>query len=660
MTTIVSWLRSCCTCLLLIFAMVCPIQAQLNTSHILQMGRMALSVDDYLTAIRHFSTVIDAKPQQADAYFYRAHAKFSLDDYHGSEQDCDVAIQLNPYKIEYNELRGLCRIRRQAYGEAIADYRRVLQENPFHQTSLYNKALCHLSLHQYAAADSTLNVILHRWHTFRNAYLVKAQLHLEQKDTLAGLFWMDSLLQLTETEPSPWIFKGLHALSQQHYAAADSFLSRAIALQPRHFELYLSRAQARHTLFRFDAAIADYGKVISLVPKHYVAHYNRALLRALVGDYNAAVKDFDFVLSLDSKNTLARYNRALLRERIGHFQGAVDDYTLLLREYPSFYAGYAARARCRRRTGDWRGAANDESVVARAELDLIFAPHKRRPIKKLRKQSELALQDYQLLIEADEDTAQLITTLKDALYGKVQHKMVDRKPLPLFTLYLQSTTAAAYYSLAVQEYNRYLSTEEKLAIGLAEKPYEPLPSRVETSGEKHPIAHFKSPLLRSISRRKRYDWGGALAEVEKTLQEDSTHQLALFQKALLLNDLSQLHEKERKKAPIKRESSEALLTAFPTAIMIYTELLHHYPKDIYALYNRASLYAQQGNSRAALLDLQHAIAADPRFAEAYFNRGLLYWDMGQLREAVKDLSMAGELGIFQAYNLLKQLRKQEK
>jgi hypothetical protein len=47
-----------------------------------------------------------------------------------------------------------------------------------------------------------------------------------------------------------------------------------------------------------------------------------------------------------------------------------------------------------------------------------------------------------------------------------------------------------------------------------------------------------------------------------------------------------------------------------------------------------------------------AIAQDADFAEAYFNRGLTYVYIGENEKGLADLSKAGELGIYQAYNII--------
>jgi tetratricopeptide (TPR) repeat protein len=60
----------------------------------------------------------------------------------------------------------------------------------------------------------------------------------------------------------------------------------------------------------------------------------------------------------------------------------------------------------------------------------------------------------------------------------------------------------------------------------------------------------------------------------------------------------------------------------------------------------------QQDFKAAISYYTQAIAKDSDFAEAYFNRGLTYIFIGQNDKGIADLSKAGELGIYQAYNLI--------
>ena len=93
---------------LLLVAGTC-VQAQINADRVLLMGRNALYYEDYVLAIQRFNLVINAKPWQAEPYFYRGLAKFYLEDYQGGEIDCGSALERNPYVGQYYMLRALCR-----------------------------------------------------------------------------------------------------------------------------------------------------------------------------------------------------------------------------------------------------------------------------------------------------------------------------------------------------------------------------------------------------------------------------------------------------------------------------------------------------------------------------------------------------------------------
>ena len=106
---------------LLLVAGTCA-QAQINADRVLLMGRNALYYEDYVLAIQRFNLVINAKPWQAEPYFYRGLAKFYLEDYQGGEIDCGSALERNPYVGQYYMLRALCRSNRGRYAQAEEDY----------------------------------------------------------------------------------------------------------------------------------------------------------------------------------------------------------------------------------------------------------------------------------------------------------------------------------------------------------------------------------------------------------------------------------------------------------------------------------------------------------------------------------------------------------
>lgn len=404
LTRAAGWNRLFRLLLLVVCACTLPAKAQINTTNTILLGRSALYHDDYAKAIEYFTSALDAKPYLAEAYYYRGYARFSIKEYDNALNDLNQAIAFNPFRVEYYQLRGLCRIHTTDYQGAIDDYTHALVEVPNDQGVLYNRVLCRLELKDYSTASSELDDIIRRWPKFSRAYLVKAQTCLALQDTLQGLHWIDSLFTFSRREPAAWRFKGSYALEHEDYPLADSCYTQAIRFDALNADYYLERAQVRHALSRYNLALADYDKVIELIPQHFVAHYNRGLIRSTVGDDNRAIEDFDFVIDAEPDNTLAIYNRAELRKRVGDLRGAIADYSSLIKEYPNFLYGYAQRAECYRSIGRFAQAQRDESYVRRADYDLLFGKRRTQSLKKVRRRSEKALEQYDQLVVEDKDT----------------------------------------------------------------------------------------------------------------------------------------------------------------------------------------------------------------------------------------------------------------
>ena len=90
--------------------------------------------------------------------------------------------------------------------------------------------------------------------------------------------------------------------------------------------------------------------------------------------------------------------------------------------------------------------------------------------------------------------------------------------------------------------------------------------------------------------------------------------------------------------------------------MDYDQVIRYVPEFAFAYYNKANILCQQKDFDAAIQHYTDAIRLDADFAEAYFNRGLTYIFIGKNKEGLQDLSRAGELGIYQAYNLITRMQ----
>lgn len=641
--------------------------AQVNADHVIIMGRNALAGDDYVRAIQLFSTVIDGKPYLATPYYYRAYAKFSLEDYSGAEEDCSRSIARSPFETDVYLLRGLCRIHNNDLRGAIADYDHAIMDQPKNQAALYNRTLCYIQLKEWDTAVTHLNHLRELWPTWEKPYEILAQVSLEKGDTTGAIAWADSLLCVAPQSRTAWNLKGRYALKLEEFELADSCLSKYIAQVPRDHDALLARASARTAIFRLGDALTDYDAVIALVPNHFVAHYNRGLLRAQLGDNNRAIEDFNFVLQAEPDNTLARYNRALLLEETGDYRKAISDYTILLAEYPNFLYGYQTRARLRRLVGDKKGANADEAELARANLDLFYKPGEaKRKYHRLRQRNDHSLDVYDKPIEENPDT---IGRYVNELLGRVQNQAAHRHLLPALRLCKQSiiTPDDRLSLLFLPELERFnnrhelptrlvLTTGWKNAATTQKTDSAQTEQSVATMGNAAAEADsLQDPQAARIwetveqSHRGAYTNAFDLAANALSAVADST-QADLDYVFLLTLQLTASSIDEVQMGAAQPEHLRIALAAADKA------LLSH-PQATTIMYNRACILHTLEQTDSAIDQLLAILELEHNHAEAHYNIGVLYLLRGDASLAIPHLSRAGELGISWAYSLLKEARQ---
>jgi tetratricopeptide (TPR) repeat protein len=88
----------------------------------------------------------------------------------------------------------------------------------------------------------------------------------------------------------------------------------------------------------------------------------------------------------------------------------------------------------------------------------------------------------------------------------------------------------------------------------------------------------------------------------------------------------------------------------------YDQVLRLRPDFSFAYYNKANILCATREYQEAIKYYTLAIDIDADFAEAYFNRGLTYIYTGDTERGLADLSKAGELGIYQAYNMISRFK----
>ena len=103
---------------------------------------------------------------------------------------------------------------------------------------------------------------------------------------------------------------------------------------------------------------------------------------------------------------------------------------------------------------------------------------------------------------------------------------------------------------------------------------------------------------------------------------------------------------KKQKTTMEPPDHKAVLGDFDKVIMLN-------PDFPFVYYNRANVKLSLKKFQRAIDDYSMAIKLQPDLAEAYYNRALTLLYLNENKLACKDLSKAGELGITEAYNVIK-------
>jgi tetratricopeptide (TPR) repeat protein len=223
-----------------------------------------------------------------------------------------------------------------------------------------------------------------------------------------------------------------------------------------------------------------------------------------------------------------------------------------------------------------------------------------------------------------------------------------------------------YYNsiAAVNKENRYglkfAVTNEVLDLTL-EDAYRQITIADSTIGNQYGIAvgNFYKGIINGMVQ----NFKTAIEQYDQALIMDSTLVFAYINRALASAEMEEHQFMQRKYASSVTiswgENEPEEIEEMPDnpdymiAIAFLTMAIQLDPENPFAYFNRANLKNKSRDYSGAVQDYSKAIERLDSFKEAYYNRALTLLVMKDKNNACKDLSKAGELGMQDAYRVIK-------
>ena len=646
------------------------VNAQLNTDRITAIGRNALYFDDYVLSIQYFNQVIKLKPYLSEPYLLRAIAKIQLGDYTGAELDCNAAIERNPFQPGAYYTRGFIYRQTNQFEKAQADFTEALVFAPENKTYIAMRADVLAELKQYDLALQDINHLLHREPQSAALHFEKGSICLRKNDTICAL---DAFTQATEYDsqnPSNWSALGLVQLMQDKQEDALVSLSRSIEHGSKWAGDYINRAIIFYRKHNYRSALADYDKAVALAPRDAQCYYNRGVLRQELGDYNRALEDFTQAINFSPDQIEFYYQRGMVSLQLRQWQDALDDFNIIIKRYPYFLPAYYLAAQAETSLGHGKEAyqLRQQAYTLEQQKDSIQSLQTNMQVADYQPQQRDRRKEFSALAAQNQESNSEENKYNSDTRGTIQKRYTDvvNEPNIFLSYYATKTNANAlrqtnYSHATVDAYNRtmrlpaslrFTTQEMTLTADMVNQHFAQISSLSNQIDMLEQLAIPKSPdnaqlcasyIARAFEFALVQDYSSALDDVTRAILMDGQLYFAYFCRANWRYKLLEY----------KRAMGETTDKAdFELMMRDYDYVISHLPDFSFAYYNKANMLCIQQDFKAAISYYDQAIAIDNDFAEAYFNRGLTYIYIGENEKGIADLSKAGELGIYQAYNLI--------
>lgn len=654
-------LRSLIVLVTLLLLTPCVSNAQFNKGYFFYLGREFLIDNRYSDAIEMLNVLIKADPKAHEAYFLRGVAKYNLDDLLGAESDFSKAIEINNVFTTAHQYRAITRSRLGNYDMALRDFAEAIDLRPDVAGPYFSRGVTYLLSKQLDKAIEDFNQFIRYEPRVADAYINRGICYLMQRDTTAAFDNFNMAIRTNRLSPDGYNRRGALYMSQQEYDKALNDFNHAIQNDSMNIPSYFSRALVYANTKRPTKAIEDFTKVLSIDSTNSLTYFNRAILRSQIGDYNKAMEDYDRVADLNPNNVLVFYNRAALQNELGQKQEAIEDYSQAINLYPDFANAYLGRSAIKYALGDTKGSKKDHDVA-------------QKKIAEYRSK----LTDSTFSIYAD--TSRVFNSLLsfDAEFGggdlnnlAKNNKSVDITLLPLFrfTVSEQDTVIKAnYYRYFNPRLDQFTSSFNNIKLTLSNSESsmdadklmsisQGLDSLVDNGDNSWKTLMFKAT-VQSLMRR----YTTAIQTFTKAIEVDSKNPFIYMNRSTtqseMIDFISSIDNNYQKviidSDPVnKLRNSSTRVYNYDDAIKDLDLATIYFPDFAHLYYNRGNLKTLSGDLPAAIDDYNKAIELYPYFAEAYYNRGLVQIYLKDTKKGCLDISKAGELGIPQAYSVLK-------
>lgn len=620
--------------------------AQIKPENEFQLGMQKYYQKNYKQAIPFFNALIEKNEDQYKVLYFRGLSKFALNDFLGAETDLRKATYYKPYYPEAYHNLALVQLNSGKLLSGIQNLNKSLEQDSLNAEGYYHRAISYFQINQFDACIEDINHCLSLNALQLKAIRLRAECYKNQEQYDDAMNDISILIDKKADLEKDYLLRAeLYQVKEEYKKSLHDANYVLTYLNNESVDAKYLMAFNYHKLEKSEKAMNLIEDILSENPYHTQAIYLKGMEFWQQERFNEAIKELTILSENMPKNVLILNDLAKIHIQKKEYNTALkllDRSKVIFENYPETYELRTRVYLLQNR----RGLAEKE--------DELFAYYKALEETHPDEKQFVWKQQYLSLKPVEKDEVDKSKEIKEELRlsQHVQLKVTDFKVTQDKETMFKSDLLSSIDQIELYPFRLNLGSKFTYAEELD----------LETSVAKVDSLILEHPKVTNLELIKAllYYQNFRLDETEEVL----THVLDQSPKHALGNSLmAQIYwvkweVEKNKETPgflLNTETLEDSEESKRLNLLIhkyFNKAIEGHDKPDFIYYNYALFMAQQKKAEAAIELLEKAYIINPREKEIAYNLALINYKTDRFEEACKYLSIAGELGKQEAYDLI--------
>jgi tetratricopeptide (TPR) repeat protein len=312
----------------------------------------------YVQSVQDLDKYIAIRPNDKQAYFYRAKAKVALQQYESAIQDFSKLNTKKNHEADLFLARAYAGINNeQKATDYLKKYLKSRNKLP------EEKIIDFPEFGNIADTQAWEDVWAQNWYSKKEILLQEAENELAAENYQRTETLLNEYVLKYKENPQAFYLKAKLSVIRKNDKEALAYIDKAIVLDKGNKEYLLTKAQAEFRLKKYKKSLDTYNKLYQKDSLNPNLFYGRSVVYAALNEFDLAKADINKYLLYYPGKEIGQERMAKINEASGDYMSAIRIYGKLIEENPGNSSYYKERANAYMATHTYKYAIRDYSMA---------------------------------------------------------------------------------------------------------------------------------------------------------------------------------------------------------------------------------------------------------------------------------------------------------